>query len=137
MALVIAVALGVISEIPDWTLPSPQNPGWTPLIGLFHALVIGATFGLIVLAAMVLTSGDRQTLWPRSLRRSVLAFLLFAVGDFVVELSMRPFSSNISGYSGLQHTIGRIVEAGRGFAVPLVLLAVFLGVILVRRYRSQ
>jgi len=137
MALILAVVLGVISGMPDLELPSPQEPGWTPLAGVLHSLVVGVSFSLIIVAGTALLTRAKEDLWARSLRRGVLVFLLFAIGDFALEISVRPFFSGISGHPEMQHAVTRVAQAGRGLLLPLVLLLVFLAVVFPKYYRRN
>jgi len=137
IALVLVVLLGAISEIPDLELPSPQDAGWSPLIGLVHSVVVGAAFSLIVITATVWSRRRQEGLRERIARLGILAFALFAVSDFALEVLARPFFSGLSGRPGLQNALVWLVQAGRGLLLPLVLLTVFLAVILFRRHRSH
>jgi len=136
-ALVLAVVLGVISALPDLKFPSPQEPGWAPRIGLFHSLIVGASFSLIILATTALFTRAKQELWARSLRRGVLAFLLFATGDFALQISERPVLSEISRHPETQGIVVRAVQAGRGFLLPFLLLGGFLVAVYFRFYRRN
>jgi hypothetical protein len=137
MALVVAVGLGLLSAMPDLELPTPQDPGWTPLVGLLHSLVVGVSFSLIIVAVTVLLNRAPENLWARSLRRGVPAFLLFALGDFALEISSRPFFSEISRHPDVQHAIARAVLAGRGALVPVVLLLVFYALFFFKRQKRM
>lgn len=136
-ALIVVVILGVVSGMPDLLLPSPQEPAWTPLIGLAHSLVAGASFSLIIVAGTVLFSRSKKDLWARNLRRGVLIFLLFAIGDFAVEISVRPFFSQTSGHPDVQYALARAVQAWKGLLAPIVLLLVFLAVVFFKHYRRR
>lgn len=92
VALVIVVLLAVVSEIPDFELPSPQDPGWTPLIGLVHALAAGAGFGLIVFVASVWSNRPRGDNRKTGLRRGVYAFLILGGGRVLPGIPGTDFS---------------------------------------------
>jgi len=137
MALFVAVALGLISAMPDLELPSPQEIGWTPVIGLLHSLVVGASFSLIIVAATVFLTSATERVWVRSLRRGVLAFLVFAISDFALQISFRPFFSEMSRHPELRHAITRAVVAGRGMLLSVVLLLVFVALALLKHHRRN
>jgi hypothetical protein len=136
LALVLAVLVGTISEIPDFTLPSPQDSGWNPLIGLVHAVVVGVAFSLLFVSVTILFNRPQNNLRQSNLRRGVFVFLLFAGGGFAVELLSRPFFSGLSGHAELQNALARLVRAGGGWLLPLMSLAVFIAVILLRHRRA-
>lgn len=136
IALVLALLVGTISEIPDFALPSPQDSGWSPLIGLARAVVVGVAFSLLLVSVTILFNRPQNKLRQSNLRRGGFAFLLFAGGDFVVELLSRPFFSGLSGHAELQNALARLVEAGGGWLLPLMFLAAFIAVILLRHRRA-
>lgn len=132
-ALVLAVLLGAVSEFP---LPSPQDPGWSPLIGLVHAVVVGAAFSLIVVSGTILLGQRQGNVRQSILHRGGVAFLLFAGSEFVVDCLARPFFSGLSGRSGMQNVLASLVRAGGGRMLPLTLLIVFIIVVLIRYRRA-
>lgn len=138
IALLLVTLIGAISEIPDLGLPSPQDPGWTPLIGLLQAVIAGVGFGLIVFII--------ATVWSRrsgtddrgsKLRKGIYAFLVVGGGDFVVEFSTRISSHGHPTYGEFQHILAQMVEAGRGYLLPLILLVLFAGVMFLKIRRSH
>jgi hypothetical protein len=137
VALLVVALLGVISEIPDLGLPSPQDPGWNPLIGFVHAVVVGVAFGLIVFTATIWSNRAQSNLPQRSLRWGVFAFLLFAGSDFALELLAGPFFRGLSTHADVQNALVRLVRAGRGWLLPLVFLTAFLAFMLLRSRRSH
>jgi hypothetical protein len=74
-AIIAAVLLGVVSEIPDFFLPTLQDPSWTPRIALVRAVAIGTAFGLIMATATILFPRSPDDVHKRSFRRAVFAFL--------------------------------------------------------------
>jgi hypothetical protein len=140
LALAVAVLVGTISAIPDLQLPSPQDSGWNPLVGLAHALIVGAAFSLIAFTATVwYPRGDNRAPTGGLVqvgKRPLVVFLLFAMSDFVLQVLSRPFFSWLSGHSKLQDTLARLVQSGRGWLLPLMFLAVFIAVILLRHRRA-
>jgi len=133
VALLVVILLGIISEIPDLGLPSPQDPSWDPLIGLVHAVIVGAAFGLIVFTAIIVSNRQQSNMRQRTLRWAALAFLLFAGSDFALELLARPFFRGLSTHGEVQNVLARLIEAGGGWLLPLVFLTAFVAYILLRR----
>jgi hypothetical protein len=76
LALAVAVLVGTLSAIPDLTLPSPQDSGWNPLVGLVRAVIVGAAFSLIAFTATVWSNSRRGNVRPW--KQPLLVFLLFA-----------------------------------------------------------
>jgi len=134
IAIIVVALLGAISEIPDLTLPSPQDSGWSPPLALVHAVVVGAAFSLIVLIASIWS--NRSQSQQSNFRRGLLVFILFGSGDFVVELLARPFFFGLSRRPELEAGFVRLVHAGRGWLLPLVFLTIFVAFILLRSNRS-
>jgi hypothetical protein len=136
LALALAVLVGTISEIPDFALPSPQESGWNPLVALVHAVVVGAAFSLLLVIVDRLLNRSQGNVRQSNLRRGVFVFLLFAGGDFAVELLARPLFSELSSHAALQNAVARVVRAGGGFLFPLLLLVVFIAFVLLRHRRA-
>jgi hypothetical protein len=136
LALVLAVLIGTISAIPDFTLPSPQDSGWSPLIALVHAVVVGAAFSLVFFGVTILFGRPQGDVPQNKLRRGVFVFLLFAGGDLGVELLARPLFSRLSSHAALQDAVLRVVQAGNGWFLPLIMLIVFVAFILLRFRRA-
>jgi hypothetical protein len=136
LALVLVVLVGTISEIPDFALPSPQDSSWSPLIGLAHAVVVGVAFSLLLVSVTILFNRPQNNLRQSTLRGGAFVFLLFAGGDFVVELLSRPFFSGLSGHAELQNALAHLVRAGGGWLLPLMFLAAFIAVILLKHRRA-
>lgn len=137
LIFIIVVILGGVSEIPDLALPLPQDSGWNPLIGLAHAIMVGAAFSLILVIA---SYGPRQINAEQrqfSGQRALLVFLIFAAADFLVELSARPLISLLSDHVGTERDIAQLVQTGGGWFVPLVFLTLFAVVFLIRRGRRR
>lgn len=135
--LLLATAVVVISTVPDLDLPSPQDPGWTPLIGLLRTVLVGVGFSLV---AFIVTpwskkSGTDDRRSP--VRKAIYVFLIVGGGDFVVEFSSRIFWHRHPTHGEFQHILAQIVEAGRGYLVPLLLLALFAGVMFLKIRRSH
>ena len=133
LALVLAVLVGTV---PDFTLPSPQDSGWSPVVALVHAVVVGTAFSLLVVGGNILLKRREGEVRQSKLRTGAFVFLLFAGGDFAVELLARPFFSGLSGHADLQNALARLVEAGGGRLFPLTLLAVFVAVILLKHRKA-
>jgi hypothetical protein len=134
----IAVGLGLVSGIPDWKLPSPQDSTWHPLIGVGHAVIVGMVFALIVLAASYWSEERVQGRHRINYRRTVLVFLVFAAGDLVAEFSMRPLFSALSHHMRAERINAYLVRGGGGWLEPLMILALFAVVVFVRfRYRRH
>jgi H+/Cl- antiporter ClcA len=130
-AIIAAVLLGVVSEIPDFFLPTLQDPSWTPRIALVRAVAIGTAFGLIMATTTILFPRSPDDVHKRSFRRAVFAFLLFGGTEFAFECLGRPFFA-----SGSETALAQLVQTGKG-QLPLVLLAVFIVVILLRTRRAH
>ena len=136
LALALAVLVGAISELPDFALPSPQDSGWNPLVALVHAVVVGAAFSLLLVTVSMLLNRSQDDVRQSNLRRGLFVFLLFAGGDFAVELLSRPFFSGLSGHAELQNALARLVQTGGGWLLPVIFLAAFTAVILLRHRRA-
>lgn len=140
LGLAVAVLVGVVSAFPDIALPSPQDRGWTPLVGLAHAIVVGIAFSLLLTLANKIWSDpsrENRRIASRIGKRPFLVFLVFAGGDFAVEVSARPLASWLSGHPNPEQTVARLVEAGGGWFLPLTSLAIFIGVWAFRRRRAH
>jgi hypothetical protein len=142
LGLALAVGTAVFSAVPDLVLPSTQDSGWSPLVGLVHAIVVGTAFSLLAAFATKIWSHPNQDDRPTSrfvqmARKPLAVFALFAGCDFVLEVSARPLFSWISHHAGLEATLAWSVEAGKGYLLPLAFLAVFIGVMLFRRRRTR
>jgi hypothetical protein len=135
-AIVVAVLLGVVSEIPDFFLPTLRDPNWSSRVALVNAVAIGTAFSLIFVTARILFPRPANDLRRSTLRQAVFAFLLFGGTEFAFECLARPFSAGLSDHSGLQTALAHLVQAGRG-QLPLVLLAVFIVVLLLRTRRAH
>ncbi len=134
LALVVVVVVGIILAIPGLLLPSPQDSGWNPFVGFARAIIVGAAFGLLAFTTTILFKTNRGSVHPG--KRAVLFFLLFAGSDFALQLLNRPFFSWLSRHAGLQNTLARLVMADNGWLLPLMFLAAFIAVILLRRRRE-
>jgi hypothetical protein len=137
IALLLVTFVGVISAIPDLDLPSPQDPGWTPLIGLLQAVIAGVGFSLIVFIATAWSrkSGTDDT--RSRLRKAVYVFLIVGGGEFVLDLSTRIFLYGHANRTELQRILAQIVEAGRGYLLPLFFLALFIAFMFWKTRRSH
>jgi len=136
VALILAILIVAISEIPDFELPSNQDASWTPLIGLLHAVIAGVGFSLVVFIATPWSrksgTDDRRS----RLRKAFYVFLIVGGGDFVLELSTR----NLYGHpnqSQFQLILAQLVRAGRGWLLPLLILALFFGLMFLKIRRSH
>lgn len=136
-ALFLATVMVVISAIPDLDLPSPQDPGWTPLIGLLHAVIAGVGFSLVVFIATPWSrksgTDDRRS----RLRKAIYVFLIVGGGEFVLGFSTRIFLYGHPTHTKLQLILARIVEAGRGYLLPLLFLALFFGFMFLKTRRNH
>ena len=136
LALALAGLVGAISELPDFALPSPQDSGWNPLIALVHAVVVGAAFSLLLVTVSMWLNRSQSNVRQNNTRKGVFVFLLFAGGDFAVELLGRPLFSELSSHAALQNVVARVVRAGRGLLFPLLLLGVFIAIVLLRQRKA-
>jgi len=133
IALLLVVLIGAISEIPDLYLPSPQDPGWTPLLGLVQAVSAGVGFGLIVFVATAFSRKSRAEDRRYRLRKGIYASLIVGGGYLVVGFSTPAHPV----HTELQLVLARIVEAGGGYLLPALSLALFFGVIFLKTRRSH
>jgi membrane protease YdiL (CAAX protease family) len=137
LALAVAILLGTVSAIPDLALASPQDSGWNPLVGIMHAVIVGAAFSLIVFTETMWSNRARSNLRQSTFRRIAFVFLVFAGGEFALELLMRPFFSELSRHEDLQNALAHMVQAGNGWLLPMMFLGVFIVIILFRSHREH
>jgi hypothetical protein len=133
VVLILVVLLG---EIPDFTLPGPQDPGWTPLTGLVRAIAAGVAFGLIVFV-LAAWEGISKTDDPkRAFRKGLYVSVFVGVGDLLVEFSTWTASRH-SHSTGVTVAISRVAEAGKGWFLPILFLSLFIFFIFSRSLRSR
>lgn len=137
IALLLAAVIAVIAEIPDLYMPSPQDPGWTPLIGLLQAVVAGAGFSLIVFIATGWSRKSGTDDKRSRLRKAFYVFLIVGGGEFVLGFSTRIFWYGHPTRGKFQHILVQTVEAGKGYLLPLILLALFAGAMFLKIRRSH
>jgi hypothetical protein len=63
-------------------------------------------------------------------------FLALCWNDFAFQLLNRPVFSWLSRHADLQVVLARLVQADRGWLLPLMFLAAFIAVILLRHRRA-
>lgn len=131
----VLIAVVLLGALPDFTLPSPQDPGWNSLFGLVHAVIVGAAFGSFFLIAAMWSS--RPASKQNKFRRGFIGFLVFASGDFIVEISGRPSFLLLSRHPGIENDVSRLVRAGGGYLLPLVSLTAFVAFVFLRKRRTD
>ena len=137
VAFLLLVLIGVVSEIPDFELPSTQDASWTPLIGLLRAVIAGVGFGLIVFIIKAWERKFRDDDRQPNLRYGIYAFLIVGGGDLVIELLMRIFLYGHPTQTEFKLILVQMVRAGGGWLVPLVFLALFSVLMFLKIRRSR
>ncbi len=120
----------IVAAIVGYVLPSPMwanSPGRV----LVRVAIIAAGFGILPVVYRIWSPSGRGRI---STRRWVVLFALLVVMLLALGLLGPKLFSWLEDV-GLGGVIGRLVEAGGGWLVPLVFLAVFLAFVLLRRRR--
>lgn len=137
IALLLSTAVVVISAFPDLGLPSPQDTSWTPLFGLLKAVIAGVGFSLVVFIPMMWSRESDADDRRARLRKAIYLFLIVGGGYYILEFSTRAFSYGNLTHTRLQLILAKIVEAGRGWLVALLLLALYASLIFLKFRRRR
>ncbi len=121
----------IVGVIVAYVLPSPtwaNSPGRV----LVRVAIIAAGFGIIPVVYRIWPPSEPARV---STRRFVAFFLLFVVVLLALGL-LGPKLFSLLEKVGLGGIIGRLVEAGGGWLLPLLFLGVFIAFMLLRRRRA-
>ncbi len=122
----------IVAAIVGYVVPSPMwanSPGRV----LVRVAIIAAGFGILPVAYRIWEPPGRRGV---STRRWVVFFALLVVVLLALELLGPKLFSWLEDV-GLGGVIGRLVEAGGGWLLPLLFLGIFLAFMLLRRRRAR
>jgi len=122
----------IVAVIAGYVLPSPMWAN-TPGRVLVRVAIIAAGFGILPVVYRIWSPSGRGRI---STRRWVVLFALLVVMLLALGLLGPKLFSWLEDV-GLGGVIGRLVEAGAGWLLPLAFLAVFLAFVLLKFRRRR
>jgi hypothetical protein len=107
---------------------------YTPAQSLIWIVVTVAFFGLIPLVHRLRSAHGGEKL-PTS--RFVIFFTLLVLGLLAINFFQPWLLSTLNHHRSTRDAIDRLVGVGGGWLLPLLMLAIFAAIMLVRRRRSH